>query len=255
MSDEPRRSLYGDADAKSAEDIKPLGMMDILSGVFSEPVELFQRLSKNPQWIGALVILTVSAILLTLAWAYRVDAVDYLMDQMERVGGAQLAKLSEADIERVVEIQARLLGPMSAISVLFMTPIVVFFSGLIWWGIGLMSREDQNWRPTYMHGLVAAAVPGLVAVPYYIIGALMAILKPVGMLRPDQIIPSSLGFWLQTDNIKLSVLYGKIDIFLLAGYVMLFFAMRHTLRAKPWGAALCVVLSLAMAASSVLFAK
>jgi len=250
MSDEPRQSLYGGADARSADDIKPLGLMDILSGVFSEPVELFKRLSKKPQWIGALVLTIVMALLLTVAWAYKVDAVELSRMQMESAG-IQVT----GDMERNLEMGAKFLGPISAVSVIFMTPIVVFILGLIWWGVGLMFREDPNWRPTYMHGLVVATVPGLVTVPYSLIGALMAILKPVGTLRPDQIIPSSLGYWLQTDNPKLSILYGKIDIFLLAGYVMLFFAVRHTLRAKPWGAALCVALSLAVAAFSVIFAK
>jgi hypothetical protein len=251
MSDESRQSLYGDTDAKSAEDIKPLGLMDILSGVFSEPVGLFKHLSKKPQWVGAMMLLVVMALLLGIAWACKVDAQTYTEEQLVRA----MPQLSGAEFDRAVEMGAKFVRIGVVFQALLGTPIFLFIGGLVWWGIGMMSREDINWRPTYMHGLTVAAVPGLVTVPYYLIGALMAILKPVGTLRQDQIIPSSLGFWLQTDNPKLSMLYSLLDIFLLASYVMLFLAVRHTLRAKPWGTALCVVLSLSLPIVGILFAK
>jgi len=253
MSDEPRQSLYGDADAKSAEDIKPLGMMDILSGVFSEPVELFQRLSKKPQWVGALVIVVVMALLLAVAWAYKFDNVEemaeVLQNQLERAGVS-----INAEMQRNLEVSARYTGIGRIINYLFIVPIQIFIGGLVWWGVGLMSREDTNWWPTYMHGLTVAAVPKLVLVPYYFIGTLIAILKGVGVHTCEQMIPSSLGFWIEAENPKLSLLYDKIDIFLLAGYALLFFAARHTLRAKPWGAVLCVALSLAVSVAHVLMA-
>jgi hypothetical protein len=251
MSDERRASLYGETTAKSAEDVKPLGFMDILNGVFSEPVDLFKRMAKKPQWGWAMVALIVLALALTIAWAYKVDAQEVVAMQMERAA----PQLSGADLDRAVEMGSKFLGVGGVLSVLFMTPIIILIGGLVWWAVGLISGEDGQWRPTYVHGLVVASVPKLVTVPYYLLGALMAILKPVGTLRADQLSPSSLGFWLRPDNIKLSIMYGQIDLFLLATYALLFLAARHTLRAKLWGALLCVALSLAVSVVQVLIAK
>jgi hypothetical protein len=88
-----------------------------------------------------------------------------------------------------------------------------------------------------------------------LIGTLMALLQPVGTLRPDQIIPSSLAYWLETDDPKLSILYGSIDLFLLLQFVMLFLAARYGMRSKAWGAALCVGVALLMPVFRVLTAK
>jgi hypothetical protein len=138
---------------------------------------------------------------------------------------------------------------------LFNMPFFIFLGGLIYWGIGLMSRENAEWRPTYQHGLAVASVTALVTVPYMLIGTIMALLQPVGVLRPDQIIPSSLAYWMETDNPKLSVLYSSIDVFLLLQFVMIFLATKYTLRTKTWGAALCVALAMLMPVLRVLTAK
>jgi hypothetical protein len=134
-------------------------------------------------------------------------------------------------------------------------PIILFITGLIWYGIGHISVEDPQWRPTYLHGLVVAVVTKLVTVPYYLLGMAMAFLQPVGIRRPDQLIPTSLGYWLQPDSPKLSALYEQLDLFQLATYALLFLAARHTMRSKPWGAALCVALSFAASFVSISFAK
>jgi hypothetical protein len=251
MSDHPKQSLYGESNGQGDEQIKPLNLLDQISGVFSEPVKLFKRLSKRPQWIGAMALLTVLAVIFAVAWAIRVDAVSYLAMQFERVQ----IPLSTSQIDQAIETQAKLLLPLTAIGGLFGTPISIFFSGLIFWAIGMISRGEPQWKPTYCHGLVVAAIPMLATVPYTLLGTLMVFLGQVGTLRPDQLAPSSLGYWMYSDNPKFSALFSQLDLFLIFQYVVIYFAAKYALRTKTWGAYLCVVLVLLRPCISILFAK
>jgi hypothetical protein len=253
MSDQPKQSLYGESDALSWEQALPMRFVELFSGVFSEPVELFKRLSKQPQWVGAMVLLTAITVVFSLVYALKVDALEFVAMQFER--NPPPVTLSGAELDRAIEAGAKALPFFSVVGSLFSTPIIIFASGLIFWTIGLFSKEDAQHRPTYFHGLVVASVPALVTVPYYILGTAMAFLNSVGTLRPDQIIPSTLAYWLATDNPKLSMLYGSIDLFLIAQYVILFFAAKYTMRTKTWGAVLCVAISLLMVGVKIYFAK
>jgi len=251
MSDQPRQSLYGESDTNDGEQIKPLSLMDLISGVFSEPVDMFKRLSERPQWAGAMVLITALALVFSIAWLVKVDMPGYMSIQFERAG----TQIPPAQMDQVIEASARFMPISVIVGSLFSTPVFIFFFGLLYWAVGLMSKEDQQWRPTYYHGLVVASIPSLATVPYFLLGTTMALMNPVGTLRPDQIIPSTFGYWIETDSPKLSALYSSIDLFLLAQYVFIFFAAKYALRAKTWGAALCVVLALAGPAIRVLFAK
>ena len=246
MSDQSAKSLYGDSIPNPDEQIKPLGLMDIISGVFSEPVDLFRHLSKRPQWVGAMLLAVVLTTVFSVAWALKVDAVEFMLSAFERAAPSspQLQQMSSAQLEQTAEMQAKLLPVFSAFGGLFVNPVFIFLLGLLYWVIGLISREEPQQKPTYFHGLVVASVPGLVTIPYLLLGTIMALVNPVGTLRANQIVPSSLAYWLETENPKLSTLYSSLDLFLLAQYVMIFFAARYAMRTKTWGAVLCVALAL-----------
>jgi hypothetical protein len=66
MSEQPI-SLYGD----QPESPKPKapGLLDQIVGVFTSPVDLFQRLNKAPSWAWALGVATVAAVIVTVIWA------------------------------------------------------------------------------------------------------------------------------------------------------------------------------------------
>jgi hypothetical protein len=242
MSDQPSQSLYGESDSHAGEQVKPLNIIDMISGVFSEPAELFKRLSIKPQWIAAMVLMTALSVAFAAAYALNVNAHGVVAEQLSKT--PQIQQLSGAQLDRAIEMGAKIMPFGLVANALFGVPIVMFLSGLIYWAIGMASREDPQWKPTYFHGLVVAAVPALATAPYFFLGILMAFLNPVGTHRQDQIIPSSLGYWLATDNLRLTLVYALVDVFTIAQYVILFFAAKHAMRAKTWGAALCVPLSL-----------
>jgi len=254
MSDQPKQSLYGESDdpnASGGEEIKPLGLMELISGVFSEPADTFKRLSKRPQWLGAMLLIAVFSTVFVIVWAANVDAVEFLTAQIEKTN----PQLTSQQLDMAIGMGVKFFYISYVAVGLIGTLFFLFFFGLLYWAVGLMSREDTQWRPTYQHGLVVAAVPGLATVPWMILGTVMAFLNPVGTLRHDQIVPSSLEYWIQSENPKLSALYSSIDIFLLFQYVLIFIAAKYAMRAKTWGAALCVALTLLAVMIRVLFAK
>jgi hypothetical protein len=222
-----------------------------MQGVFSEPAKLFSRLSERPQWVGALLVATAAALVFTVAWLAGLDTREFLAAQMESAP----MQLTSDQMEQAIEVGARFMPVSSVLGVLFATPLVVFLLGAIYWAVGLASRESPQWRPSYQHGLVVAAVPALATVPYSLMGALMAFIRPVGTLRLDQIVPSSLGYWVEAESPKLSMLYSSLDIFALFQYAVIFFAARYAMRAKAWGAGLCVAVGLAGTIFRILFAK
>jgi hypothetical protein len=222
----------------------------MVAGVFSEPQELFKRLANSPQWVGAMVLMVALAVTFSTAWAINVNAIDLATQQLSK-----MPQLSGPQLEKAIEVSAKAMTIGAPIGALFATPIVYYLLGLVYWAIGLISREDPIWKPSYSHCLVAAVVPGLAVVPYYLLGIIMAILNPVGTHTPDQIIPSTLSYWLRSDSPKLSALYSSVDLFQIVQYAIIFFAAKYAMRAKTWGAALCVALSLLMVGVKILLAK
>jgi hypothetical protein len=251
MTEQQKRSIYGDADAGPGAESKPVGLTEQIQGVFSEPAKLFSRLSERPQWAGALVLQTALVLVFTTAWLMGVDAREFVTIQLESVA----AQIPSDQMEQVIETQTRLMPIGGILGALFGTPLFAFIAGAIYWAVGLASREGPQWRPSYQHGLVVAVVPALATIPYSLLGALMAFVQPVGTLRPDQLVPSSLGYWMETESPKLSMLYSSLDLFMLFQYVVIFLAAKHAMRAKTWGAALCVAVALLMPAVRILFAK
>jgi hypothetical protein len=251
MSEQPRRSIYGDADAGAGGAPGPIGVMGQISGVFQEPAKLFSRLAERPQWVGALVLQTVLVLVFTTAWLMGVDAREFVTIQLESVA----AQIPSDQLEQVIETNTRLMPVGGILGVLFGTPLFTFLLGAVYWAVGLGAMEDPEWRPSYWHGLVVAAVPALATIPYSLLGTLMALVQPVGTPRPDQMVPSSLGYWVEAESPKLSMLYSSLDLFMLFQYVAVFFAAKYAMRAKTWGAALCVAVALLGPAVRILFAK
>jgi len=240
MPEQPKPSIYGDSGADAGAGPRPLGLMEQISGVFSEPAKLFSRLSERPQWAGALLLHTALVLAFTVAWVTGVDALEFMAAQIENSAG----RMSSEQMQQGIEMGARLMPVFAPLGGLFGTLSLAFLLGAVYWALGLASRESPLWRPTYRHGLVVACVPALAAIPYSLLGAVMASVQPVGALRPDQLVPSSLGYWMEAESPRLSMLYCSLDIFLLFQYAAIFFAAKYAMRSKPWGAALCVAAAL-----------
>lgn len=237
MSDQPT-SLYGDQ-PEAPKPIAP-GLIDQIVGVFTSPVELFQRLNKAPSWGWALGVLTVVVLILTVVWGLKVDVDEMIRPVLERN-----PQIQASQIDMMVEMQKKFLLPFAILAALFGTAAVMALVALIYWLVGKASHESE--APSYPQALSAAVVPGLVKLPQLLLIIIICLLRPIGGLTPDKIAPTSLGYFLHTESLKLQALLYSLDLFYLAEAVLTYLALRHLVRMKTAGALLCVLLPMALA--------
>lgn len=236
MTDQPI-SLYGE----QPEGPKPKapGLMDQIIGVFTEPVDLFKRLNKAPSWGWALGLVIVVGLVVVVIWGMRVDVEEMLRPILERN-----PQIQAAQIDTIIEVQKKLILPFGILGVLFGTPMIMALMGLFYWLVGKAMPEAE--APTYPQALSAAIVPGLVKLPQALLMAIICLVKPIGGLTPDKLTPTSLGYFLHVDSLKLQAFYYSLDVFYLAEMVLAYLALRHLVRMKKTGALLCVLVPWAL---------
>jgi len=239
--------LYGDTAGSAAP--RPPSLLDQFTGVFSEPVALFRRLHDAPAWLGAVALNFLASLAMAGVWSRKVDVDALMRPLLERD-----PSLSAEQVDKVVAVQARIIVPATLGGVVVATVLALTLFALLYWLIGRGTAEGEP--PTYRQALSASAVTSLAVVPHHLLAAFMCFLKPVGGLTPEKIPPTSLGYFLAVDHLKLHNLLYKLDLFVLFYLVLIFLAARHTLRLKPLGAAACVaVASLVMIVVPAVFGR
>jgi hypothetical protein len=106
---------------------------------------------------------------------------------------------------------------------------------------------SEGEKPSYLQALSAATVPTLVRLPVMLLIALICLVKPIGGLTPEKIAPTSLGYFLHVENVKLHALLYGVELFYIADVVLTFLALRKIMRMKTGGAILCVVVAVLVA--------
>jgi hypothetical protein len=235
----PEAPLYGGGAAAPAP--KPLGLGEIFTGLFTEPSATFQKLRLAPSWVAPTVTVLITALILTIVWATKVD-----VDAMVRPALEANPKIPADQIDKIIEMQAKFIPVFSPIMVVFFMAVGTFLPALVFFLLGRGKAE----APSYPQALTATAVPNLILIPQQVVVTLLALLRPVGGASPDKLSPTSLGYFLHVDNPKLGALLRHIDPFFIGVYVMTFLALRHVLRlspAKAWtGTLICVLTTLAL---------
>ena len=215
---------------------KPIGLMDQIAGIFTEPIETFKKLHDAPAWGGALVLLILVSLVVAGVWGFRVD-----VDAMLRPGFEANPKMTSEQMDQAITFMQKFFPYFAILQTLIFIPIVTFFMALIYWVIGRSTAEGD--RPSYIHALSATVVPALVTLPHSLLILVMAFLRPVGGLTPEKLAPSSVGFYVNVANPKLHALLFALDPFTIGGFVLGFLAFRHTMRMKTGGAIACTVLA------------
>ena len=225
------------------------GLLDQIVGVFTDPIALFKKLAVTPTWGWALGATVVASLVLTLAWVWKVNPDEFFRPILERN-----PNIPAENIDKIIEMQGKFLGVIGVLQVLIVIPAVTFLVALFYWLIGKFTAEAT--APRYFQAMSATAVAGLVGLPKVLLITFMCLIKPIGGLTPDKISPTSVGFFVASENLKLGALLHALDLFTFASAVMLFLAARYTLRLKVSGAALCAALTLVLSVGlPVLFAK
>jgi hypothetical protein len=234
MSDQPT-SLYGDR--PEAPRPKAPGLLDQIVGVFTSPVELFQRLNTAPAWGWALGLIIVTTLILTVIWGLKVDVDDMLRPTLEKN-----PQIASSQIDMIISFYKKFIVPLSLFTSLFFTAIFTFLTAFFYWLVGKNTAEGEP--PSYRHALSAVTVPTLVRLPYMLLVGLICLVKAIGGLTPEKISPTSVGYYVQVESVKLHAFFYALDLFFLAEAVLLFLAARHTMRLKTSGAVACALITL-----------
>lgn len=226
----PNESLYGNQPEPPAP-VAP-GLMDQLTGVFTEPGALFDRLRATPVWGGALGLLLVANAVVTVLWALRVD-----VDAMLRPVLEANPKIPPERIDDIIRMQAKFMLPVGLpVGLVFMV-LTFLLSALVYWLVAKGTAEGE--RPGYVQAFSAVTVSSLVGLPRAILLAIICGLRNFGGATPDALSPTSLGFYLAPDQPKLHALYNSMDLFTFATLALTWIAARRTLRLNAAGAAIC----------------
>ncbi|HLP30016.1 MAG TPA: Yip1 family protein, partial [Geothrix sp.] len=149
MSDQSS-SLYGDQ--PEPPKAKAPSLMEQIIGVFTSPVELFQRLNRTPSWGWALGLIIAGALVITVIWGLKVDVDEMLRPILERNPNVQ-----SSQIDMIIEMQKKFILPFSILGALFGTAAAMALVALFYWLIGKAMPEAE--APSYPQALSAAVVP------------------------------------------------------------------------------------------------
>lgn len=241
LNPETGANLYGEEKpAAPMPPAQPQGVWDQLTGIFTEPSEVFRRLRLAPSWVGAFILTLGVALFATLTWAAKVDmeaAAKRKFDVMEQ---AFHMNIPPEAMDKALEQAATQGKPFisSSLGVIIGVPLVLLILAAILFAFSKFGGEDEE--VTFGHAWAATIVHGLAMLPISLLAGIMCLIRNVGGAASyASLAPTSLGFWLQPENPWLRGLLALCDPFYLFSFVTLYFAARYTLRLKPWA---CVVL-------------
>jgi Yip1 domain len=237
MSDQPTPSLYGEPPQAPKRPAPGLG--DQILGVFTSPTELFQRLNATPAWGWALGTIIVASIILAVLWGLKVD-----VDEMLRPILEKNPQIASSQIDMIIEMQKKFIIPFGILGSLFGTAAAMFLLAFLFWLVGKGTAEADP--PSYQQAVSAVAVPSLVRLPYMLLVGVICLVKSFGGLTPEKIAPTSVGYYLHVESVKLHALLYTLDLFFIAEAVLLFLAARHTMRLKTSGATICLLITLVL---------
>ena len=116
MSEQPS-TLYGEQ--PDVPRPKAPGLMDQIVGVFTSPVELFQRLNLAPSWGWAMGAVMVASLVITVIWGLKVDVDEMLRPILERN-----PQIQAAQIDMVIDMQKKFILPFGILGVLFILSLI-----------------------------------------------------------------------------------------------------------------------------------
>ena len=231
----PMEKLYGEEPPPPPV---PPTLLEQVVGVFSEPVALFQRLAVTPVWKGALILMTALNVVVTMLWARKVDVDAMIRPILERD-----PRIPVDNYDTIIAMQGKMILPFALVGALLALGLISLIMALVYWAIGRGTAERQP--PSFPQAFSATVVSGLVLLPKLLLLGIICTLKNIGGAKPDALSPTSLGFYVVPESLKLQSIFNNLDLFTAAALFVLFLAARHTLRLRTQGAAACVAVAAA----------
>lgn len=210
-----------------------------LIGIYTAPTALFRRLGVTPRWGQAFWTMLAVGWFMMVLWAMRVD-----VEALQRPILEQNSQLSTSQINQAIAVSSRFILPMSIVSIVIRSLLGVLGLGMVFWLFALSTGEAK--KPSFLHAMSAATVPNLVVLPYTLMIGIVCLSKEVGAQIPERLAPSGLAYYLRPENPRWYGLLAQVDVFLIAYFVMIYLALRHTMRMKASDATVGTILAVAL---------
>lgn len=238
MSDQPT-SLYGE-EPEAPPPVAP-GLLDQIVGVFTEPKALFTRLGARPTWAPALVAAILVGLVAMLIWAAKVDMGELTRHQMERTQAVFHINIPDQAVDDAISKAEGKHPWFSAVSTSVLgTPFVFLIVALIVWGCAAMGAQEGEESPTFGKIFSVTCVHYLVTLPSMFLAAIIALLRPVGGVNIQQLMPTTLGFYLRPESGVARGAIALVDPLWIFSFVVLAIGMKQALRSKTWAVGLCL---------------
>lgn len=196
-----------------------------LIGIFTAPTALFQRLARTPRWGQAFWAMIIVGWFMMIFWGLKVD-----VEALQRPILEQNSQLTASQVNQAIGVSGRFILPMAIVSIVVRSLLAVLALGVVFWLFALSTGETK--KPSFLHAMSASTVPNLVLLPYWLMIGVLCMTKEVGARIPERLAPSGLAYYLRPENPRLYGLAAQVDPFVIAYFVMIFFALRYTLRMK-----------------------
>jgi hypothetical protein len=234
-------SLYGEQPEAPLEPAPSL--LDQITGVFLEPKALFIRLRKRPTWWPALLTAVLIGLAAMLIWAWKVDFAEATRHQMERTQEVFHVNIPDQAMDDAISKAQGKHPWLSAVSgAVLGTPFVYLIVALIVWGCAAMGRDEGEEAPSFAQAFSVTSVHYLVTLPSMLLAGLIALLRPVGGVNIQQLMPTCLSYYLSADSALVRGLIALVDPLWIFSFVVLALGMRHALRSRPWAVGLCLAI-------------
>ena len=238
MSD-PTPSLYDEQ--PQAQKPEAPSLLEQIVGVFMEPRDLFSRLRQRPVWVGALLVTIAIVLASMLVWAAKVDNAELTRHQMQRTVDLFHVNIPDQAMDDAIsKADGKHPWLKAASSAVLATPFVYLIVALIVWGCASMATEEGEDSPTFGQAFSVTTIHYLVTLPSMFLAGLIALLRPVGGVEIQQLMPTTLSFYLQSESGLVRGLAALVDPLWIFSFVVLAIGMRQTLKTKTWGVALCL---------------
>lgn len=226
-------SLYGNA--PEAPRLSTPTLLEQIEGVFTAPSALFERLRQAPSWMPAVLAAIAVGIAASLVWAAHVDMAAQTSHKFEVMIDTFHANIPQSAIDDAVN-KADGTHPWlsSVFGPLFGVPVIYLLVTLITWGFSYAGRASDDEAPSFRQAFSAVSVHFLATLPSMLLAGIVCLVKPVGGRSIQEMMPTILTYFVRPESAILRGLAFCVDPLWIFSFFVLGYAMKHTLRAKPW---------------------
>lgn len=202
-------------------------------GLFTEPSEVFKRLRQAPVWWGTLLLLLGAGLFASMVWAAKVDQVAMTERRFEVMEQAFRMNIPDSAKDQALDKVQTASQPyvVTVLGILFGMPVSYLVFAAILFAFARFGGEDEG--VTFQHAWAATLTHALVGLPTVLLAGVIGLVRGVGGASSfASLAPTTLAFWVPTENPWLRGALTLVDPLYLFSFVLLFFAARHTLRLK-----------------------